>query len=58
MTTTKDTKESRLEVLKKEWMDKLEEFGSPERNMAERRKTLKQLRELEQKMDKIHGITE
>ena len=36
---------TRLDLLKQEFCDKLEEFGSPERNMAERRKMLKQLRD-------------
>ena len=50
--------QSRLERLRKEFTETLEEFGSPERNMAERRKMLKQLRDLEQKMDKYYGLNE
>lgn len=48
---------TRMERLKKEFDIKVQEFGSPELNMAERRKMLKQLREMEQKMDKMYGIT-
>ena len=48
----------RLQLLKQEWIDKLEEFGSPEYNHAQRRKMLKELRDLEQEMDKYYGITE
>ena len=47
---------NRAERLKKEFTEKLEEFGSPECNMAQRRRMLKQLRDLEQEMDKLYGV--
>lgn len=47
---------NRAERLKKEFTEKLEEFGSPECNMTQRRKMLKQLRDLEQEMDKLYNI--
>jgi hypothetical protein len=34
----------------------VKEFGDPERSMVERRKMLKQLRDLEQEMDKLYGV--
>ena len=46
----------RHERLKQEFDHALEQFGSPELNMAERRKILKQLRDLEQEMDRIYNI--
>ncbi|MEE0900620.1 MAG: hypothetical protein UIM25_06950, partial [Bacteroidales bacterium] len=47
---------NRAERLKKEFKEKLEEFGSPECNKTQRRKMLKQLRDLEQEMDKLYGV--
>ena len=46
----------RHERLKQEFDQALERFGSPELNMAERRKVLKQLRDLEQEMDKMYNV--
>ena len=48
----------RMERLKREFDKALEEFGSPEKNMSERRRMLKQLRDLEQEMDKYYNIQE
>jgi transposase len=47
---------NRAERLKKEFKEKLEEFGSPECNMTQRRKMLQQLRDLEQEMDRLYGL--
>lgn len=47
---------TRIEKLKKEFDELLDEFGSPERNHAERRRMLKQLRDMEQQMDKYYRI--
>lgn len=47
---------SRLERLKKQFDETLAEFGSPERNHAERRRMLRQLRDLEQELDKEYKI--
>jgi len=48
----------RHERLKKQFDEALEKFGSPELNMAEKRRMLKQLRDLEQEMDKYYNIGE
>ena len=47
---------NRAERLKKEFTEKLEEFGSPECNRTQRRRMLKQLRDLEQEMDRLYGL--
>ena len=47
---------NRAERLKNEFKEKLEEFGSPECNKTQRRRMLKQLRDLEQEMDKLYNI--
>lgn len=49
---------TRLETLRREWLEKLEEFGSPEYNHAQRRALLQQLRDLEQEIDKQYSIME
>ena len=49
---------TRLEMLKEQFNAKLEEFGSPERNMTERRRMLRQLRDMEQELDKLYGLQE
>ena len=49
---------NRAERLKKEFTEKVEEFGSPECNKTQRRRMLKQLRDLEQEMDKYYNIQE
>lgn len=46
----------RLEELRRCYAETLEEFGSPERNMAERRRMLRQLRDMEKEMDKYYGL--
>ena len=47
---------NRAERLKHEWKTLLEDFGSPECNMTQRRKMLRQLRDLEQEMDRLYGL--
>lgn len=49
---------NRIERLKAEFDKAIEEFGSPELNMAERRKMLKQLRDMEQELDKFYKLEE
>lgn len=45
-----------IEELKQEYKKKVEEFGSEEYNKTERRKMLRQLRDMEQKLDKYFQI--
>ena len=47
---------NRAERLKKQFNDLMEDFQSPECNMAQRSRMLKQLRDLEQEMDKLYGV--
>ncbi len=47
---------TRLERLKEQFNAKLDEFGSPERNMTERRRMLRQLRDMEQELDRYYGL--
>ena len=46
----------RHERLKKQFDEALEKFGSPELNMAEKRRMLKQLRDLEQQLDECYRV--
>ena len=49
---------TRLERLKAQFNTTLEEFGSPERNMTEKRRMLRQLRDMEQELDRLYGLQE
>ena len=48
----------RLRRLKEEFDREVERFGSPELNMRERRRMLKQLRDMEQELDQYYKLGE
>ena len=47
---------TRIEKLLNKFKENVEEFGSPKWNKAERKKMLKQLREMEEELDKAYGL--
>lgn len=47
---------SRIEKLLESYKSMVEDFGDPTRSMRERRKMLRQLRDLEQELDKRYGV--
>lgn len=52
---------TRIDKVFQEYQKAIKDFGSPEHNMAERRKILRTLRDYEQEMDKyfqVHGEEE
>jgi cell shape-determining protein MreC len=46
----------RADMLKKEFDKLVEEFGSPENTKTQRRKMLKQLKDMEQELDKYYKL--
>ncbi len=49
---------TRIGELREAYKKEVENFGSPEHNMAERRKILRNLRKYEQEMDRYYKLRE